>query len=121
LQRQQDIEVVATVANGQETFKMAQVYAPEVIVMDISMPELDGIRAAEEIRSLQLPRQVTVLSMHLNAKLVQQALNKGVGGYVLKQQASGELPQAVRSVSQGNLYVDTTIPAAYLRQDKAHD
>lgn len=114
LESQEDIEVVGTAVNGQEAITLAQTYAPDVIVMDISMPQMDGIHATERIKELHLSARVVILSMHVNAVLVKQAIKKGAKGYILKQHASNELPIAVRTVKQGEVYLSPSIPSNYL-------
>lgn len=114
LESQGDIEVVATAVNGQEAISFAQDYTPDIIVMDVSMPQIDGIHATERIRQLNLATQVIILSMHVNAVLVKQAVKKGASGYILKQHASNELPQAIRAVREGKIYLSPAIPLAYL-------
>ena len=114
LESQGDMEVVAMAVNGQEAISFAQNHTPDVIVMDISMPQVDGIHATERIRQLGLEPRVIILSMHVNAVLIKQAINKGASGYILKQHASNELPQAIRAVRGGQTYVSPAIPSAYL-------
>ena len=114
LESQGDMEVVATAEDGQEAILFAQNYTPDVIVMDISMPQVDGIHATERIRKLDLAPHVIILSMHVNAVLIKQAINNGASGYILKQHASNELPQAIRAVRQGKTYLSPAIPFAYL-------
>jgi DNA-binding NarL/FixJ family response regulator len=116
LESQGDMEVVGTAVDGQEAITLAQTHIPDVIVMDVSMPQVDGIHATEFIRKHELASQVIILSMHVNAVLVKQALNKGAKGYILKQHAFNELPQAIRAIRQGETYLSPAIPAAYLPQ-----
>ena len=113
LESQSDMEVVGTAVNGQEAVKLAQDNTPDIIIMDITMPEMDGIHATERIRALNLPAQVILFSMNVNAVLVQQAVKKGVSGYVLKQHAAKELPQAIRTVLHGQRYFSPSIPLTY--------
>jgi DNA-binding NarL/FixJ family response regulator len=98
-----DIQVIDTAVNGREAVELAQEVAPDVIVMDISMPELDGIRAAGQIRDLGIPAVIILLSMHHNSVLLQQARKNGVAGYIMKQNASRELIPAIRAASKGDL------------------
>lgn len=103
LGREPDMTVVATAVNGREAINLAQEKDPDVIVMDVSMPELDGIRAAGEIKDLGVPAQIIMLSMHHNNVLLQQARAHGASGYILKQEANRELVPAVRAAFEGVL------------------
>jgi len=103
LAREPDMEVVGTAVNGREAIQLAQSTQPDVIIMDVSMPELDGIRAAGEIKAAGNPAQIVLLSMHHNSTLVQQARKSGVTGYIIKQQATRELLPAIRAAYAGTL------------------
>lgn len=103
LGREPDLEVVGTAENGLEAIQLAQELAPDVIVMDVSMPELDGIRAAGQITSLDISTQIIILSMHHSSALLQQARKNGASGYILKQQANSELIPAIRAAHIGDL------------------
>lgn len=105
LAREPDMEVVGTAVNGREAIQIAQSIQPDVIVMDVSMPELDGIRAAGEIHALGLPAHIIMLSMHHNNVLVQQARQNGAAGYILKQEANSSLIPAIRAAFAGALSV----------------
>jgi len=101
LAREPDIQVVGTAENGRVAIQLAQAEKPDVIVMDISMPELDGIRAAAEIKALGISAHIIMLSMHHSSALVQQARKNGASGYVIKQQATSELIPLIRAVFAG--------------------
>lgn len=109
-----DIEVIGEAATGQEAIDLVEKMVPEVIVMDISMPRLDGAQATERILSLNLPTEVVILSMHSDAILAQQLLNEGVKGYLLKESISEELSLAIRSASQGRVYLSPAISDSVL-------
>jgi DNA-binding NarL/FixJ family response regulator len=109
LERANDINIVGEAANGQEAIDMAVELKPDVLVMDIMMPRLNGIQAAEQIRSMKLPVKILLLSMYSDEGLVHQALQSGVKGYVLKTSASEELLWAIRAVSRGETYLSTVI------------
>lgn len=109
-----DIDVVGEAATGQEAIDLVEKLTPEVIVMDISMPRLDGAQATERILSLKLPTQVVILSMHSDAILAQQLLNEGVKGYLLKESISDELTLAIRSASMGKVYLSPAISDSVL-------
>ncbi|MCA9916635.1 MAG: response regulator transcription factor [Anaerolineales bacterium] len=102
LSREPDMEVVGTAENGREAINVSQKTAPDVLIMDISMPELDGIRAAGEIKRLGLPTRVIMLSMHHSSALLHQARKNGVANYISKQQANTELIPAIRAAHKGS-------------------
>jgi DNA-binding NarL/FixJ family response regulator len=97
------MEVVGTAVNGREAIQSAQALSPDVIIMDVSMPVLDGIRAAGEIKSLAIPTQIIMLSMHYNNALLQEARKHGACGYVIKQEVSNALIPAIRAAHEGTL------------------
>lgn len=103
LTQEPDMEVVGTAENGCEAVELAQATNPDVIVMDVSMPELDGIRAAGKIKSLGIASNIIMLSMHHNSALVQQARKNGANGYIIKQQVSTDLIPAIRAADAGTL------------------
>lgn len=109
-----DIEIVATAGNGQEAIDLTASHHPDVVVMDISMPKMDGIHATEIIHSKQASTGIVILSMHVNAALIQQALRMGARGYVLKRQVTDELPKAIRAAYLGDVFLSSAIPASYL-------
>ena len=109
LERSGDIEVVAEATTGQEAVELTEQLQPDVVVMDLSMPRLDGAQAAERILSFNLPTQVVIVSMHEDTTMVQQLLRRGVKGYLLKDALSEELLLAVRSAVQGKIYLSPTI------------
>lgn len=97
------MEIVATAGNGRDAIDLAEQKAPDVIVMDVSMPELDGIRAAGEMKKQGITAEIIMLSMHYNTALVQQARRNGASGYIVKHQASSELIPAIRAAHDGTL------------------
>lgn len=114
LNHEGDMEIVATAQDGLEAVELSASHHPDVVVMDISMPRLDGIRSTALIRDHEPDARIVILSMHVNATLVQQALKMGARGYVLKPRATEELPQAIRAVFQGDLFLSPDIPPSYL-------
>ncbi|MGZ9163824.1 MAG: response regulator [Anaerolineales bacterium] len=105
LEKAGDINVLDEVSNGQEAVEMTRNLKPDVLIMDIMMPRMNGIQAAENIREMRLPTNILLLSMYSDEGLVHQALQCGVKGYVLKSSVSDELIQAVRAVSNGQTYL----------------
>lgn len=109
LERSGDIHVMGEASNGQEAVDMVQGLNPDVLIMDIMMPRLNGIQAAENIRHLKLPTNILLLTMYADNELVHQALQCGVRGYVLKSSVSDELLQAVHAVANGKKYLSGSI------------
>ena len=109
LERSGEVQVVAEAATGEEAVQLTEKEKPDVVVMDLSMPRLDGAQASERILSLSLPTQIIILSMHSDTTMVQQLLRRGVKGYLLKDAVTEELLLAVRSVSQGKIFLSPTI------------
>ena len=104
-----DIKIAATAANGQEAVNHARLDCPDVAVIDISMPVMDGIEAARQIHSNCPHTQVVMLSMYDSPEYIQRALRAGAVGYVLKDAAGDELVQAVRALYRGQSYFSSTI------------
>jgi len=109
LEKASDVEVVGEAADGYEAIELAEQLSPDVVVMDIAMPRLTGIQAAEQIRALKLGIQVVVLSMYSEETLVRQALRSGVKGYVLKNSVAAELLLAIRAASRGEVYLSPAV------------
>jgi len=104
-----DIKVAGEASNGQEAIDMAIELKPDVLIMDIMMPRLNGIQAAEQIRHMKLPVNTLLLSMYSDEGLVHQALQSGVKGYVLKTSVTEELLLAIRAVARGETYLSAVI------------
>lgn len=104
LNSQPDMEVVASAVDGEDAVFLAETIEPDVIVMDITMPEMDGIHATEKIRALDPTSKIVILSLHADGALVRQAKDKGANGFVSKQNASDQLPEAVRTVYGGGRF-----------------
>lgn len=111
LEKSGDIHVLGEASNGQEAVEMTEKLKPDVLVMDIMMPRMNGIQAAENIRKLRNPppTQILLLSMYADKGLIYQALQTGVKGYVLKSSVSDELLNAVRAVAGGNTYLSEQV------------
>lgn len=106
-----DINVLGEAGNGQEALELAEKLKPDVIVMDIMMPRLNGIQAAERMKEFKLSPRVVLLSMYSDEGLVHQALKSGVKGYVLKSSVSDELILSVRAAARGETYLSGIVSA----------
>ena len=116
LEKADDIEVVGEAEDGQEAVEMAERLTPDVLVMDISMPRLNGTQATERIHSRGLATQVVILSMHADETIVRQALRYGAKGYVLKRAVAEELLLAVRAANLGDTYLSPPIAGSILSE-----
>ncbi len=97
-----DIEIVGEARDGQEAIELAQQKHPDVILMDIEMPRLNGIRATAQLTALGHPARVLILSMRDDEKDVRDAIQSGALGYLVKNSSREELIEAIRCVNQGN-------------------
>ena len=109
LEKAGDIHILGEASNGQEAVDMTRELKPDVLIMDIMMPRMNGIQAAQNIREMKLATNILLLSMYSDAGFVHQALQCGVKGYVLKSSVSDELLWAVRSVANGKTYLSSPI------------
>src|SRR6476619_5844846 len=100
-----DIEVIGEAKNGREAVTMAERFDPDVIVMDLSMPEVDGTAATKEIVQKGLRTKVLVLTMHAEEEYLVPLMEAGAAGYLVKSAADRELVDAVRAVAHGDVYV----------------
>lgn len=105
LNQEPDFEVVGEAANGIEAIKLAQKLTPDVIVMDISMPEMDGLQAAEEIQRLNLASRMVMLTVHAEEDYLFHTLRLGASGYVLKSSADTDLMEAIRAAHRGDVFL----------------
>lgn len=106
---QPDMEVVGEADNGRVAVQLAQQLLPDVAVMDVSMPELNGLQATKKLKQ-HCPRvRVLALTRHTDGGYLQQLLQAGASGYVLKQSKSVELLRAIRAVAAGQTYLDPAI------------
>ncbi len=103
--REPDLEVVAEADNGREAVRLALDMNPDVVVMDIVMPELNGIEATQQISASNPKIKVVALSMHTDRRFVTRMLKSGASGYLLKDGAFKELAIAIRTVMAGQIYL----------------
>lgn len=109
LESQQDIKVVALASNGREAVTLVKKLSPDVAVLDIAMPELNGIEAALRIREAAPRTRTIMLSMHATSEHVFRSLQAGAAGYLLKESAGSEVIKAVRAVHAGKRYLSENI------------
>lgn len=112
LERESDVEVVAEADNGRTAVELAHAKMPDVIVMDLSMPDLNGIEATRQIVGGEVDVRVLALSMHSDRRFLDGALKAGASGYLLKDCALDELVRAIRVVVAGQVYLSPKIASA---------
>ena len=110
-----DIEVVADAANGRIALERIKSLKPDVAVMDLSMPEMNGLAATRAIAEMAPKVAVVALTRHADDAYVQELLSAGAKGYVLKQSSIDELLKAIRTVAAGDRYLDSALVARNAR------
>ena len=106
-----DISVVGEADNGAQAIELVEVLQPDVMVLDLTMPHVDGLEALRQI-ALKRPRpQIVILSMHADPNIVRQTLRAGAVGYVVKQSVAEELLAAVRAARNGSLFLSSGVIA----------
>jgi len=100
-----DMEVVGEASNGREAIELGQTLKPDVIVMDISMPEMDGLAATKAIHEMGIPCHIVILTVHAEEDYLFQTLQMGASGYVLKSSADTELMDAIRAAQRGEVFL----------------
>lgn len=114
LSRDPSFEVVGESSDGREAVRLADTLQPDVVIMDISMPQLNGIEAAKQILKSSSRVSVIMLSMHSDETYIIRALSAGVKGYLLKESAEVDLVRAVQTVAQGKPFFSPAVTSALL-------
>jgi len=109
LEEEADMKVIGEAGNGREAVTKTRKLCPDVVVMDIEMPGLNGIEAIEKIHENCDSSKVIILSMHSSSEYIRRALKSGARGYILKESAGKELVRSIRSVSSGRRYLSREI------------
>jgi DNA-binding NarL/FixJ family response regulator len=120
LAAQPDMEIVGEAGNGREAVELAGQLQPDVVVMDVAMPELNGIEATRRLADVSPRTRVLALSMHKDSVYVREILRAGARGYLLKDAISSDLLAAVRAVSRGEGYLSPGVSDAVLNDYRRH-
>jgi len=120
LNAQPDMEIVAEAGNGRQAVEQAEELKPDVVVMDVAMPELNGIEATRRLASAAPHTRVLALSMHKDSVYVREILRAGARGYLLKDSGAADLLQAVRAVASGEGYLSPAVSDAVLDDYRRH-
>lgn len=110
------IDVVAEASNGREALQLVKNHQPDVVLMDVSMPGLNGLQATARITKESPTVRVLMLSMHANEEYVRQALEAGAAGYLLKGADVSELVLAIRSIARGEAYLTPAVSKQIVQQ-----
>lgn len=116
LEAQDDIDVVGVAADGREALREAERMRPDVVLMDLAMPNLNGIEATRRFRKTMPSVKVLILSMHESSEYVYQALQAGAQGYLVKESAGPEVAVAIRALHAGRRYLSASITETVVEQ-----
>ncbi len=120
LEREPDMEVVGEAADGREAVRKASALSPDIVVLDITMPKMNGIEAAARIARESPATKIIALTMHSSEEYVYALLKVGAKGYILKDSAPSDLIEAIRAVARGGTYlhpdVSVTVVNEYLKR-----
>ncbi len=116
LDSQSDIRVVGQAADGREAISLAGRLQPDVILMDIKMPRMDGIKATRQIKEEYAKTQIIILTTYAEDELVFEGIRAGASGYLLKDITRDQLVEAVRGVAQGEAQIDPAVAAQVLAE-----
>ncbi len=109
LEKIKEVEVVGEASNGREALKLLIEFKPDLLLLDISMPELNGLDVAQRVRHDSPATRIIILSMHNHEEYVLQALRSGASGYLLKDAAPNELEIAINAVMKDEIYLSPSI------------
>jgi two-component system NarL family response regulator len=109
LARESDMEVVGEASTGREALQAVHAARPDIVLLDIGLPDMDGVEVARTLRKEQVPSRLIALSIHTERRFVQEMLQIGVEGYIVKSAAVKELVQAIRTVMEGRVYLSPEI------------
>jgi DNA-binding NarL/FixJ family response regulator len=120
LEAQSDMEIAGEAGNGREAVELADKLHPDVVVMDVAMPELNGIEATRRLAASSPHTRVLALSMHKDSVYVREILRAGARGYLLKDSIDTDLINAVRAVAKGDGYISPGVSDAVLSDYRRH-
>lgn len=109
LELEKDMTVVAQAGNGDEAVRMAQETKPDIILMDINMPDINGIQAISRLKELDIPSKIIVLTIHEDREYLVKTLQLGADGYILKDADAQMLMEAIRSVYNGQSFIQPSM------------
>ena len=121
LEDEADIEVVGEANGGKQAIELDLQLNPDVVVMDMAMPEVNGLHAAIEILRRTPTRRILMLSMYSDEQYVRNALDAGVSGYILKNALETDLTRAVRALASGSMFLSPELSDLVIRRMRGHE
>ena len=119
LSGEKGMELVGGATGGEEALLLTQSLAPDVVVMDLSMPDLDGIEVTRKIKAFLPETKILILTVHEDEALLREAIHAGASGYIIKHAAEAELISAIHTVQLGDIYVHPKMITALFKQPAA--
>ncbi|WP_010247435.1 response regulator [Acetivibrio cellulolyticus] len=116
LELEKDMAVIAQAPNGEEAIRLAKECSPDVILMDINMPGMNGLQAIKEMKADNIPSRIIVLTIHEDREYLFKTLQMGAEGYVLKDADPVVLVEAIRSVNRGQSYIQANMTRELVRE-----
>jgi len=117
IKAESELELIGEATGGYETIALVEENQPDILVLDVSMPDLDGIEVAKKIKSQYTDIHILILTIHEDEALLRAALKAGASGYILKGAAEAELISAIHKILEGELYVDPSMVRVLLSDD----
>lgn len=116
LELEEDIEVIGLAVDGEDTIRKSQRLKPDVILLDINMPQMNGIQALRRLKDMGTDSKVIMLTIHEDREYLFETINIGASGYVLKDAESASLIKAIRDVYNGESYIHPTLASALVKE-----
>jgi two-component system response regulator DegU len=116
LEMEEDFKVVGEGADGDEATRLAEIHKPDIVLMDINMPNVNGVSAAEQVISVSPNTRVIILSIHDDEGYVYRTLRSGASGYLLKEMGTSDLVEAVRVVASGGAYIHPKVTGKLIEE-----
>ena len=116
LSAEPELEVIEEATNGEEALKLAKELQPDIVLMDISMPGASGIDVTRRLKQIMPDVRILILTVHEDEGLLQEAIQAGASGYIVKRAVESELIDAIRAVWRGDLYVHPTMTRALFKE-----
>lgn len=109
IEMEKDIKVISQASNGEEAYKLAKKFMPDLILMDVNMPVMNGIKAAKMLKEEKHPSKVLFLTIYNDREYLLEALKLGVEGYILKDAEYDDLIKAIRTIYNGGVYIHPSL------------